>query len=110
MAFKFDNEYRQTDEYKEFMEAIKKEAPWMPQGLAEACIIAHKTDPQAYKKDKNHKKVFSKPVEPPKYKGEVTLDNVQVGELTPEIEKQREEFWKKHTPKEEMTTIEEVEA
>lgn len=111
-TFKMDNAYRQTDEYKAFMEIIKKDAPWMPDGLAEYCIIAHKSDPQAYKKAKNAKKILSEPIKQPVHKGEVVIhDAIQVGELTPEIEKQREEFWEKYAPKEEsLATIQEVEA
>ena len=109
--FKMDTSYRQTEEYKLFMASIKKDVPWIPQALAEACIIAHKTDPTAYKKDKHAKSVFQKPIEPPKNKGEIVVDKaVQVGDVTDDIVKQRDEFWEKHTPKEETTTIEEVEA
>lgn len=112
MAFKMDNNYRSTDEYKLLMKQIREMAPWLPDYLCEVIIIADKTNPDAFKKDKEGKKILKMDLKPPKYKGEVTLDNVLIGELTPEIEKQREEFWEKHTPKQEQSalpTIEEVE-
>lgn len=117
MVFKFDSAYRETEEYKEFMDAIKKENPWMPQALAEACIIAHKNDPSAYKKDKDHKKVLSQTVKPPENKGEIVVNNVQVQDLTHDILKQRADFYEKHGITEDaelipkpLATIEEVEA
>lgn len=109
--FKMDNAYRDSEEYKEFINYIKKDAPWLPQALAEYCIIAHKQDAQAYKKDKQSKKVLSTPLKPPKNAGEVCVgDAIKVGELTNDIIKQREEFEAKYMPKEELTTIQEVEA
>lgn len=109
-VFKMDNAYRQTDEYKELVAMVQKDAPWMPLGLIEYAIIAHKTNPQYYKTDKNSKKILSTPLKQPiQMPGVVVHDAVKVGELTPEIEKQREEFWKKHTPQD-LPTIEEVEA
>jgi len=111
MTFKMDNEYRQSDEYKQFMEAIKKENPFIPQALAEYCIIAHKTQPDAYKKDKQAKEIMKQPIKPPKNAGEIVLsDAIQVGNMTPEIEKQRDEFWAKHIPKNDTPQIEEVSA
>lgn len=116
MMFKFDQAYRETEEYKEFMEVIRKDNPWMPQALAEACIIAHKNDPQAYKKDPCHKKVLSQTIKPPENKGEVVVNTVQVQDLTDDILKQRQDFFEKHGIKEEAefipkptSTIEEVE-
>jgi hypothetical protein len=116
-SFKMDNAYRQTDEYKGFFEAIQKEAPWMPLPLIEGCIIAHKMDPQAYKKDKEAKKIMSKEIRPPQNKGEIIQDNVQIGEVTDDILKQRQEFFEKHGISEEAefipkstATIEEVSA
>jgi hypothetical protein len=115
-SFNMDNAYRQTDEYKGFIEAIKKDAPWMPLPLMEGCIIAHKTDPQAYKKDKEAKKVMSKDIRPPQNKGEVVQKGkIQIGEVTDDILKQRQEFFEKHGISEEAeyipkgtATIEEV--
>lgn len=110
MTFQFDTAFRQTEEYKQLMEFIKKDVPWMPQALAEACIIAHKCTPQAYKADKNHKKVLAEPIKPPKNVGEIVInDAVKIGGLTDDIIKQRNAFWEKHIQQNEMTTIEEVE-
>jgi hypothetical protein len=60
MTFKFDEDYRATDEYKAWVAGIKADYPTMPLYLIEQAIIAHKTDPQAYKKDKKSKEVFMK--------------------------------------------------
>lgn len=109
MTFKFDSQYRQSQEYKDYMDAIKKDAPWMPQALAEACIIAHLNDQQAYKKDKQHKKVLSSTPQPPQNKGEIVVDSVHIGELTEDILKQRKEFEEKYMKPNEAT-IEEVQA
>ena len=52
------NEYRKTDEYKSWMKAIQSEYPEMPTYIVEMAIVAHKMDPQFYKKYmKNEKKV-----------------------------------------------------
>jgi hypothetical protein len=59
MVFKFDEDYRASDEYKAWVNAIKADYPNLPLYLVEQAIIAHKTDPQAYKKDKDAKKVFA---------------------------------------------------
>lgn len=109
--FKMDQAYRDTDEYKGFVEAIKKEAPHLPLALIETAIIAHKTMPNFYKTDKQHKQVLSSPFKPPKNKGEIVVNAISVSDLTEDIVKQREEFWAKHMPKiEDTTTIEEIEA
>jgi hypothetical protein len=52
------NEYRKTDEYKAWMKAIQNEYPEMPVYIGEMAIMAHKMDPQFYKKYmKNERKV-----------------------------------------------------
>jgi hypothetical protein len=109
MTFKFDSQYRQSQEYKDYIEAIKKDAPWMPLALAEACIIAHLNDPQAYKKDKQYKKVLSSTPQPPQNKGEIVVDSVHISDLTQDIIKQRQEFDEKYL-NQNQTTIEEVQA
>lgn len=113
-GFKMDKTYRGSQEYKDYMAMILKDAPWLPTGLAEYCIIAHKQDPQAYKKDKHSKKILAEPLTPPTNAGEIVVDNhVHVGELTDDILEQRREFFEKHGLSEEVefipkTTIEEV--
>ena len=59
-AFQFTQEYRQSQEYKEWTTAIKKDYPNLPLYLIEQAIIQHKTDPQYYKKAKDAKDVFTK--------------------------------------------------
>jgi hypothetical protein len=58
MTFKFDEDYRASDEYKAWVAGVKADFPTMPLYLIEQAIMAHKTDPQAYKKDKNSREVF----------------------------------------------------
>jgi hypothetical protein len=112
MAFKMDTEYRNSDEYKTWVECIKKDAPHLPLPIIEKCIIAHKMAPDAYKKDRDAKRIMKEPIKMPENKGEIVVDDaVKVTELTDDIIKQREDFWEKHTPKEASSiTIEEVEA
>jgi hypothetical protein len=43
------NEYRNSQEYKSFMELIKKENENLPQYLCEMAIAYHKMDPMFYK-------------------------------------------------------------
>lgn len=101
-----NKEYRSSEEYKEFMTEIKKECPWINQALAEYAIIAHKTDPQAYKKDKNAKDVFKMQLEPPKNAGEIAVDDhVKVIDLNDDIINQRREFFEKHGISEEAELI-----
>lgn len=57
--FEFNEAYRATDEYKQWVAAIKADYPNLPLYLVEQAILAHKTDPQAYKKDKNAKQIFA---------------------------------------------------
>lgn len=110
MDFKMDSTYRGSEEYKTFVEAIRKENPYMPLPLIETAIIAHKQDPQAYKKDKDYKKVMATEIKPPENKGEVVIkDAIKIGDLTEDIIKQREEWVKKYQP-EPSATVEEVEA
>lgn len=107
--FKMNDEYRKSDEYAELMKHIKSDAPWMPQYVAEMCIIMHKTNPQAYKQDKRAKDVFKQPLKPPKNAGEVLVDGkIGITDLTEDIIKQREEFEEKYMKVPELTTIEEV--
>lgn len=79
--FEFNEAYRASDEYKMWVASIQKDYPDMSLYLIEQAIIAHKTDPQAYKKDKNAKKVFSdvpKPYINPKtevVKGAITVED-----------------------------------
>lgn len=102
--------YRQTDEYKQLLKEIQAEAPHLPLYLCEMAITFHKQFPQYYKGDKQYKKVLAEPIKPPRNAGEIILNSVEVGELTPEIEKQREEFFLKYMPQEEQSLIEEVNA
>lgn len=60
MTFTFNEDYRASDEYKAWVAGIKADFPSMPLYLIEQAILAHKTDPQAYKKDKNSREVFNK--------------------------------------------------
>lgn len=60
MTFTFNEDYRASDEYKAWVAGIKADFPSMPLYLIEQAILAHKTDPQAYKKDKNAREVFNK--------------------------------------------------
>lgn len=60
MTFKFDEDYRASDEYKEWVAQIRHDYPSMPLYLIEAAILSHKTNPQAYKSAKDAKEVFSK--------------------------------------------------
>jgi hypothetical protein len=98
MTFNFDEEYRQSQEYKEWVAGIRRDYPSMPLYLIEQAIMAHKSDPQAYKKQKDAKEVFTKA---PKQKvnqetkvveGAITIEDAPIEEPTP------------------STTIEEVEA
>jgi antirestriction protein len=53
------NEYRNSQEYKSFMEFIKKDNENLPQYLCEMAIAYHKIDPMFYKqaiKDEQKKK------------------------------------------------------
>lgn len=59
MTFSFNEEYRATDEYKGWVAAIRADYPNLPLYLVEQAILAHKTDPQAYKKDKQARQVFA---------------------------------------------------
>lgn len=89
MTFKFDEDYRASDEYKGWVAAIKADYPNMPLYLIEQAIIAHKTDPQAYKKDKDAKKVFATAPKarvnehPEIVKGAITIEDPPVEALEP---------------------------
>lgn len=110
-AFKMDKVYRESDEYKLWVDLIKKDAPHLPLPIIENCIIAHKLQPDAYKKDKQANTIMKEPFKMPENKGEVVVtDAVKITDLTDDIVKQREAFWEKHSPKEDSgVTIEEVE-
>ena len=60
MAFAFNEDYRKSNEYIEWVDAIKRDYPAMPLYLIESCIMMHKTDPQYYKKAKDSKEIFTK--------------------------------------------------
>lgn len=117
-VFKMDAQYRQTDEYTELLKMIRKEAPHLPLYLCEMAIVFHKNNPNYYKTDRNHKKILSEPIKPPKNAGEVVLeDAIHIGDVTPEILAQRQEFFETHNISEEaefipksLPAIEEVEA
>lgn len=61
MVLALDEAFRQSTDYKEWMDAILKEHPRLPKYLAECAIMCHLADPQAYKKLKN-----APPAPPPK--------------------------------------------
>jgi hypothetical protein len=106
MSFSMTREYRESSEYKQLMIEIKKECPWINQAVAEYAIIAHKTNPQAYKLDKNAKEIFKKTLEPPKNLGEIAVDNhIKIIDLNDDIIKQRQEFFEKHGISEEAELI-----
>jgi hypothetical protein len=117
-AFKMNQEYRGSDEYKEWVRLIQRDAPHLPIGMIEYAIIAHKTQPDAYKKDKQAKKLMSEPIKQPKNAGEIVVnDAIAIGDATDDILKQREAFFKEHNITEEaefipksLPAIEEVEA
>lgn len=96
MTFKFDQEYRASDEYIQWVSAIKKDYPNMPLYLIEQAIIQHKTHPQYYKYCKDAKEVFNKaPVqevnkEQQEIKGAVKIEqgNAPFENLLEEKEKQ----------------------
>jgi hypothetical protein len=74
------NEYRNSQEYKSFMELIKKENENLPQYLCEMAIAYHKMDPMFYKqamKDEQKKKK-SKIVEVVKEEPLVDNDAVKI--------------------------------
>lgn len=45
----FSQEYRQSEEYKAYMEGIRRVAPELPQMLAEQAIFMHKKNPRLYR-------------------------------------------------------------
>lgn len=117
-AFSMTDDYRKSDEYKELLKEIQREAPHLPLYLCEMAIVFHKNNPNYYKTDKHHKKVLSEPIKPPKNSGEVVIaDAIKVSDLTDDIVKQRQEFFEKHNISEQaefipksLPPIEEVEA
>lgn len=92
MTFKFDEDYRASDEYKAWVAGIKADFPTMPLYLIEQAILAHKTDPQAYKKDKNAREVFKTAPkqkfnqEPQTVQGAVTIEDAPIEEPSVTIE------------------------
>jgi hypothetical protein len=74
MTFTFNEEYRQSQEYKEWVSAIKRDYPSLPLYLIESAIIQHKTDPQYYKKAKDAKEVFKKGFMPRKNPQETIVE------------------------------------
>jgi hypothetical protein len=108
-TFQMNEDYRKSDEYKTWVKEIQREAPHLPIPLIETAIIAHKTMPNFYKSDKNHKKVLSSTPQPPQNKGEIVVDSVHISDLTQDIIKQRQEFDEKYL-NQNQTTIEEVQA
>jgi hypothetical protein len=80
-AFKMDLEYRQTDEYKEWVRAIKHDYPSMPLYLIEQSIIFHKTNPQHYKTARDAKDVFKNaPVQKVNQEQKIIEDAIKVEE------------------------------
>ena len=105
-VFKMNQEYRQSEEYKTLIKNIKTDCPWLPQSLCEYAIISHKTNPQAYKKDKNAKNIMKEPAKQPTNDGEIVVkDAIEIGELTNDIIEQRNEFFQKHMIKEKAEFI-----
>lgn len=117
-TFRMNQEYRNTSEYKEWVKEIRRDAPHMPIGVIEYAIILHKTSPQAYKADKEAKKIMSEPIKQPKNTGEIIIsDAITIGDMTDDILKQREAYFKEYNISETaefipttLTAIEEVEA
>lgn len=97
MVFKFDEEYRQSQEYKEWVSEIKRDYPTLPLYLIETAIIQHKTNPQFYKTAKDAKEVFSKAYIPKKNNQEIVVE----GAVTVEPPKEEE-------PHEPSATITEI--
>ena len=61
MVLALDEAFRQSTDYKQWMDAIMKEHPRLPKYLAECAIMCHLACPQAYKTLKN-----APPSPPPK--------------------------------------------
>jgi hypothetical protein len=59
MTFAFNQAYRESEEYKDWVTQIKRDFPKMSLYQIESAIIMHKTDPQHYKKAKDAKQVFN---------------------------------------------------
>jgi hypothetical protein len=64
MVLALDEAFRQSTDYKEWMDSIMREHPRMPKYLAECAIMCHLADPQAYKKLKNAPIPERKPLNP----------------------------------------------
>lgn len=64
-----DESFRESSEYREWMEAIIKHKPNIPKYLAECAIMCHLADKQAYKGLKNAPMPFVKPFESTEIKG-----------------------------------------
>ena len=56
----FNEDYRQSQEYTDWVAGIRKDFPTMPLYLIEQAIMMHKMDPQGYKKQKDSREVFAK--------------------------------------------------
>lgn len=86
MTFKFDEDYRASDEYKEWVAQIKKDYPAMPLYLIEAAILSHKTNPQAYKTAKDAKEVFRHAPKSKVNEKPATIEGaIQVEDAAPQI-------------------------
>jgi len=83
MVFTFNEEYRQSLEYKEWTAAIKRDFPTLPLYLIESAIMAHKANPQAYKTAKDAKDVFKKTPMPTKNNQQMIIeDAIKIEEAT----------------------------
>ena len=72
------NEYRKTDEYKAWMKAIQSEYPEMPVYIGEMAILAHKMDPQFYKKYMKNDKKLQKEFEEEMARRQTLTDQISV--------------------------------
>lgn len=101
--FIIDEKYRKTTEYNEYMEYIKTENPSMPLYLMEKCIEFSKRNPNFYKEDKNYKNVLKQPCPNPKIGNEIIQKSVQILDMIPEIEEQRNKWFQDNMYKESDT-------
>jgi len=96
-VFSMTDAYRKTQEYKEFLQEIKKDCPHMPLYLCEKAIMYHKNFPNYYKTDKQSKSVLNGPMPQPKYAKEVVVkDAFTITDMNDHILKQREDFYAEH--------------
>jgi hypothetical protein len=88
----FNEAYRQSQEYMEWVAGIRKDYPSMPLYLIEQAIMMHKGDPQAYKKQKDAKEVFSKAPKsrmndnPQTIEGAITICDAPIDEPSATVE------------------------